>query len=178
MGRYVYGTTACERLYEKLKGKLKNNCKKLLYQTKFQEISLDELMQEATILFFKRFSDYYEEDEQYLRFLFVAVKNKIRTMQQKEYSYINRYKNSTVLEYEHGTQTDYNSQFETFVDSRDDFSCPLTLDDFKHSLAPEEYIILCDVVDRGGSWEKAFMKHGVWDEGERMKIKKRVIALV
>jgi len=173
----VYGESACERLYKKLTPKLKSNCRSVQYQTKFYEWSAEELFQEMTILFFNRFEDYYETDNQYVRFLFICMKNKVRTIQQREYKYINRMKNTIQVDYEHGAVQDYNKQFEAVVDHRDFFKVPVTMEYFKEHLGETEFEVLTEVVKRNGSWDKAFSKLGIRRE-DREQIKKTVISLV
>lgn len=87
----IYGKKAVDRIWEKNISKVHHFVNKLQAQTGFYDYSHTELMQEACMLFHKRFEDYYEADEQYLRFLFVAVKNHIRNLQLKTYTRNNRF---------------------------------------------------------------------------------------
>ena len=90
--KWRYGVSAVERIFEKMQVELGQDCEKLRYQTGFYIYSSDELMQESRLLFFKNFAGYFENKKQYRRFLFISLKNRIRTLQRVEYTYNNRFK--------------------------------------------------------------------------------------
>ena len=92
-----YSVGAVERLHRKLAGKLKNNVAKLAYTTGyFDEANRLECLQEMNILFYQHFEEYYEDDKQYLSFLFICMKNRMRNFQRRDIKHSNRY--STNLE--------------------------------------------------------------------------------
>jgi hypothetical protein len=86
-----YGVRIRDRVYNRCKGQLKGIVAKLQRSTGFYQVPHEELNQEVTILFYNNFEEYYEDDNQYLRFLFICLKNRIRNMQLKEYNYRNRF---------------------------------------------------------------------------------------
>jgi len=117
-GLAKYGTTASQKIFESVKGRMKADVEKLRYQTSFHQVNVTELFQEARIVFFKHFEAYYEDDEQYLRFLFIVVKNKIRNMQRIVYTYANRITNDFSLLHSTGEEPDYHDVWNNVPDPR------------------------------------------------------------
>lgn len=111
-----YGTTASQRIFERVKGRLKADVEKLRYQTSFRQATITELHQEARILFHQHFEEYYEKEEQYLRFLFIVMKNRIRTMQRVLYTYTNRITNDFTLLRSSKDEPDYHDTWNNVAD--------------------------------------------------------------
>lgn len=86
-----YRSRAVDRLFIKNTPQLKNNVNKLIQHTGYYTGSRDEVWQEMCMLFYKNFEDKYETDRQYLSFLFICLKNRIRNMQKKQYTRENRF---------------------------------------------------------------------------------------
>ncbi len=93
----AYGTSAAERVLAKNEHLLRKQTEKLQAQLTFFEYTRAELYQEVLLLFFKNFEDYYEEDGQYLRFLFIATKNKIINIKKQRAVWANRFKNEVAV---------------------------------------------------------------------------------
>jgi DNA-directed RNA polymerase specialized sigma24 family protein len=81
-----YHSKAVDRLFQRNESKLKQNMNKLIATTGFYTGSREEVWQELCILFYQNFVEYYETDRQYLSFLFICLKNRIRNMQKKQYT--------------------------------------------------------------------------------------------
>lgn len=88
---HTYRTRAVDRLFKKNEQRLKENVRKLILTTGYYISDPEEMLQEMCILFYKNFAEFYEDDRQYLSFLFICMKNKIRNHQRKEYTNINRF---------------------------------------------------------------------------------------
>ena len=86
-----YDSRAKDRLFIKCEADIKKNVKKLMYTTGYQQFNEMECLQEMTILFFQHFEEYYETDRQYLSFLFICMKNKIRNFQRRDIKHQQRY---------------------------------------------------------------------------------------
>jgi len=86
-----YESRAVDRLFKKNEQQLKNNLNKLICHTGYFSCNRDEVWQELCILFYQNFTEYYETDRQYLSFLFICLKNRIRNMQKKQYTYEGRF---------------------------------------------------------------------------------------
>lgn len=108
-----YGVRIRDRVYNRCKGQLRLSVAKLQRSTGFYQVSYEELNQEMAILFYNNFEEYYEEDNQYMRFLFICLKNRIRNMQLKEYNYRNRFVALAVPE---GNEDDYSSAWGQVAD--------------------------------------------------------------
>ena len=115
--KWRYGVSAVERIFEKMQDGLVQDCEKLRYQTAFYVYSLDELMQESRLLFFKNFAGYFENQKQYRRFLFISLKNRIRTLQRIEYTYHNRFKGHTNSDWDQEVIS-YDEQFKHIPDNK------------------------------------------------------------
>lgn len=85
-----YHSRAVDRIYAKLKPKLEANAKKLVGQTGYFTCDYQEIWQEISILFYEHFEEYYESDSQYLSFLYICLKNRIRNFQRRDYTHHNR----------------------------------------------------------------------------------------
>ena len=170
MVRRRYGEKTVDRLYRELLPLLKKQTLKVVYYMGFSGFE-DEVMQEARILFYKRFEDYYENDKQYLKFIFICTKNKIRTMQKKEYTYRNRYANTAV---DSETGVEENLALKLAVHTDDTYK--LTLNHLKQELEELDYRVVTDAVYFGWSW--AFKKNGVKNTADKISIKERVIACI
>jgi len=81
------GKTAL-KCFDRSKNKIKFMLMKLKYQLGFDG-PLEELMSEAQEKYIKCFVEVYETDEQFLRYLFIVMKNRIRDLRFKEYRYRN-----------------------------------------------------------------------------------------
>jgi DNA-directed RNA polymerase specialized sigma24 family protein len=64
---------------------------KLILHTGYHTGYREEIWQELCMLWFKNFEDKYETDRQYLSFLFICLKNRIRNMQKKQYTHEHRF---------------------------------------------------------------------------------------
>lgn len=167
-----YGETAVDRLYKKLKQDITDICRKILYQTGFYYMSVEELEQEARILFFTRFEEYYETNNQYLRFLFIAIKNKVRTEQKKTYRYVNRFKNMPPMDDE---EPDFHKALENVAGKN---FHGISMDEVRKELQcsvgeskVQQYFDIVSAVVEFGGWSKAFKKHGINGTRKREAIK-------
>ena len=92
-----YHLRAVDRIYAKVQPQLKSNARKLINTTGYYTGDFDEIWQEMTLLFYTHFGEYYESDKQYLSFLFVCLKNKIRNFQRRDYRHAERYTGDPIV---------------------------------------------------------------------------------
>jgi RNA polymerase sigma factor (sigma-70 family) len=81
------GDTAIKS-FTRSKFKIRIMLLKLMQQTGFS-CSLDELISETQEKWIVCFEQYYEEDDQFLKFMFIVMKNKLRDLRNKEFRYQN-----------------------------------------------------------------------------------------
>lgn len=163
-----YNVLASHKIFERIKTKLVSQTKKLRKQCGFWTATDEELIQEAVIIFFKHFEDYYEEDNKYLRFLFIATKNRIRTMQKETYTYINRYKNSPNNS---DNDSDYYTDLEKIPAAQKEM---IDLKDILSKLSKRKQKMVLELIDNGGNWIKMWTKFGVTSWVKREKIKRKI----
>ena len=82
---YQYKLNAVDKIYQRCEKQLNAMCRKLVHQNKCgNRYDANTITQEARIKFYEAFAEYYDEDQQYLRFLFITIKNQIRNFQNKD----------------------------------------------------------------------------------------------
>lgn len=182
-----YGECAADRILRRNLHQLRKNLRKIRMQTGGYHWPEEELWNEMVKLFHKNFEDYYETDNQYLRFLFISMKNKVRSMQRKSLSYNKRYKGRVILrlgdEY-----VEYDSQFDMLENGKtlycpqhiqhgyDEYACEekLSMRYFDDLLEQKEMRVLKSLVDLDGNWEAAFVQNGVQSLIEKREIKEAI----
>ena len=80
-----------DKVWLRLERKMINIVEKLRAKHKFFTIQVEEIMSEVQWKFVSLFYEKYEDDNQYLRFMFIVSKNVIHDMQRKEYRYTNKH---------------------------------------------------------------------------------------
>lgn len=181
-----YGEKAVDRIFKRNADKLRKNLKKIIFQTGGFYWETEELWNEFVTLFYKNFEDYYETDNQYLRFLFISMKNKIRSMQRKSMSYNRRYKGRIITNLG-DEKVEYNSQFDMLSKwaprfprnihhGYEEYACEekLSMRYFADLLNDKELKVLKDLVDCKGDWEQAFTQNGVHKRIEKREIKEAI----
>ncbi len=86
-----YQSRAVDRVFKRNVTQLKHNVNKLIATTGYYTCTRSEVWQEMCVLFHNNFEEYYESDRQYLSFLFICLKNRIRNMQKSQYNREYRY---------------------------------------------------------------------------------------
>ena len=92
-----YQARAVDRLFKKNVSSLRRNLSKLVQTTSYYTGDENEIWQELCILWYQNFEEYYETDRQYLSFLFICLKNRIRNMQKKQYTREGRYSSDLTM---------------------------------------------------------------------------------
>jgi len=79
---------AVERVWNKNKSKIfMSIIMKLARSFNLKDMNFEELTSEMMFLFFTKFDEFYENDNQYLRFMFILFKNKMCDLYKKEKRY-------------------------------------------------------------------------------------------
>jgi len=82
----IYKVNAIDKIYFRCESRIKAMCRKLVHQSMCgTRYDANVIIQEARIKFYEAFAEYYDEDQQYLRFLFITIKNQIRNFQKKDF---------------------------------------------------------------------------------------------
>lgn len=170
-----YGMTAKERVYEKTYPKIVKICEKLKYQTGFRQYSVQEIVQEARILFFKNFEDYYENENQYLKFLFTSVKNRIRSLQLQVYSFENRYK-ARMGDESGGEGRDYQESWNNVADPKTMHHNRITVEYLEEVLPEHCMDIILRACDKGVTVDKILSNE--FSPEDARKIKKTILSVV
>lgn len=77
---------AVERVWTRNESYVNNKIvKRLKYGLNVSFLSEEELLQEARLQFFSLFYDFYEDDNQYLKFIFIVVKNRMRNLKRNNF---------------------------------------------------------------------------------------------
>jgi hypothetical protein len=92
-----YQSRAVDRVFNRNITALRNNMNKLIATTGYYTCTKAEVWQEMCLLFYQNFEEYYEADRQYLSFLFICLKNRIRNMQKSQYNREGRYSTDTAI---------------------------------------------------------------------------------
>lgn len=82
---FSYGANVLQKIYDRVSSRLHMFTEKLCFNEGLQHEDMRVLMQECRILFFSKFEDYYEDDDQYCNFLYICMRNRLRNMKRSEY---------------------------------------------------------------------------------------------
>lgn len=113
-----YGVSPLEKIRERNHSKLKEIANQLKNQESIYTNSSLEVYQELLILFYKNFEDYYESDEQYMKFLFICLRNRLRNVRKKDNTYSSRFLTIDKLAGDEEDGGGYLKAWEMFEDSK------------------------------------------------------------
>lgn len=90
--KYTYKETSIQKIYLRCLPKIKQMCNTISHQmgSYCYNLSPNNILQEATIKFWSEFDEYYN-DKQYMNFLFIAIKTRVRSIQMKEANMRSKY---------------------------------------------------------------------------------------
>ena len=92
-------------VWERNEYKVKKIINDLKNRYKFYIMTTDEILPDVQSKFHELWAEYWDDDEQYLRFFFVVTKNLIHTLQRREYRYANKHHSN--LQGKNGEETNY-----------------------------------------------------------------------
>jgi len=173
----MYGLTTPDRILVRCEQKLKGQSEKLRNSMCFTAYTKLEIYQEAVILFHKNFEDYYEDDKQYLRFLFIATKNRIRNLLKTFNKYESRYKGKLYTpSMNDGNEDNYIEAMNNVaqVEKPRDFE----VDDLERHFDPESFKVLKKVIMGDVTLKQLAVQMNEEPEAFESRIKKTILEVL